>query len=123
MAVAAVHGLAVTGRAVAEAFTRRGYGVRVADDTPTADHARFAEAIGASVHDVSTAGGIGHFLDGVDVLVPAPGVPPHSAVIMAALSAGVPVRSETKQSTSSSSSARASVSSTRRHSGATLRCG
>jgi len=94
MAVAAVHGLAITGRAVAEAFTRRGYDVRVADDAPTDEHARFAAGIGAPVHDVSTAEGIAGFLAGVDLLVPAPGVPPHSPVIVAAVSAGVPVRSE-----------------------------
>ena len=94
MTVAAVHGLAITGRAVAEAFARRGYEVRVADDSPTDDHARFASGIGASVHDVSSAAGIAGFLRGVDVLVPAPGVPPRSAVIVAAIASGVPVRSE-----------------------------
>ena len=94
MAVAAVHGLAVTGRAVARAFVGRGYAVRVADDAPTGEHTRFAEGIGAAVHDVSAAGSIAAFLEGVDVLVPAPGVPPHSAVIVAAIAAGIPVRSE-----------------------------
>jgi len=94
MPVAAVHGLAITGRAVAEAFTRRGFGVRVADDHPTEAHAQFASGIGASIHDVSSADGIAAFLRDVDVLVPAPGVPPGSAVIMAAVAAGVPVRSE-----------------------------
>ena len=94
MAVAAVHGLAVTGRAVARAFVGRGYAVRVADDAPTGEHTRFAEGIGAAVHDVSAAGSIAAFLEGVDVLVPAPGVPPHSAVITAAIAAGIPVRSE-----------------------------
>ena len=94
MATAAVHGLAVTGTAVARAFVRRGFDVRVADDSPTADHARFAGEIGATLHDVSTPVGISRFLEGVDVLVPAPGVPPHSQVIVAALASGVPVRSE-----------------------------
>lgn len=94
MPVAAVHGLAITGRAVAEAFSRRGWLVRLADDAPTARHAELAAALGGVLHDVSTPGGIAAFLDGVDVLVPAPGVPPASAVISAALSTGVPVRSE-----------------------------
>ena len=94
MPVAAVHGLAVTGRAVAEAFTRRGWQVRLADDAPTASHADFAKGLGVGLHDVSNPGGVASFLDGVNVLVPAPGVPPHSAVVAAALGAGVPVRSE-----------------------------
>lgn len=94
MPVAAVHGLAVTGRAVAEAFTRRGWQVRVADDAPVIAHSGFAAAIGAVLHDVSTHDGVSAFLDGADVLVPAPGVPPRSAVVAGALAAGVPVRSE-----------------------------
>ena len=56
-------GLAVTGNAVARAFVRRGFDVRVADDSPTADHARFAVEIGATLHDVSTSIGIDRFLD------------------------------------------------------------
>ena len=63
MATAAVHGLAVTGTAVARAFVRRGFDVRVADDSPTADHARFAGEIVATLHDVSTPVGISRFLE------------------------------------------------------------
>ena len=37
MPVAAVFGLAVTGRAVAEAFRRRGFDVALADDVPVPD--------------------------------------------------------------------------------------
>lgn len=94
MPVAAVFGLAVTGRAVAEAFRRRGFDVVVADDVPVPAHAALASACGARLVDVATDDGLDAFLDGVDVLVPAPGVPPRSRVITRALAAGVPVRSE-----------------------------
>ncbi len=94
MPVAAVFGLAVTGRAVVEAFRRRGFDVVAADDVPVPGHAAFASAYGARLVDVATDDGLDGFLDGADVLVPAPGVPPRSRVIARALAAGVPVRSE-----------------------------
>jgi UDP-N-acetylmuramoylalanine--D-glutamate ligase len=94
MPAAAVLGLAVTGRAVTEAFRRRGFDVAVADDSPSPAHAEFAAATGARLVDVSSDRGIDSLLAGADVLVPAPGVPPHSRVIRRAAETGVPVRSE-----------------------------
>ena len=94
MPVAAVHGLAVTGQAVAGALVRHGWTVRVSDDRPAPAHAGFAASIGAHLHDVSAPGGIAGLLDGVDMVVPAPGVPPSNAVITTAVSMGIPVRSE-----------------------------
>lgn len=94
MPTAAVHGLAVTGRAVVAAFRARGWEVRVSDDALTDPHREFAAGVGARVVDVSASDGIGSLLDGADVLVPAPGVPPRSAVITRALATGVPVRTE-----------------------------
>lgn len=94
MPTAAVHGLAVTGRAVAEAFRRRGWQVRVSDDRATDDHRAFAATVGAEFVDVAGQEGPDGLLRGVEVLVPAPGVPPRSAVIARAASLGIPVRSE-----------------------------
>lgn len=94
MPVAAVHGLAITGRAVAEVLVRHGWTVRLADDRPSAEHAGFAAATGLALHDVTSPAGIAGFLDGADMLVPAPGVPPRNPVVVAADTAGVPVRSE-----------------------------
>ena len=94
MPVAAVHGLAVTGQAVAEALIRHGWTVRVSDDRPHPSHADFARKVGAELHDFDAAGGVAALLDGVDMLVPAPGVPPSNRVVVAAGSMGIPVRSE-----------------------------
>ena len=94
MPVAAVHGLAVTGRAVATAFRAHGWDVRVSDDRADASHRAFADSVGAVFVDVSAPGGTDALLLGADVLVPAPGVPPHSPVVAAALARSVPVRSE-----------------------------
>ena len=94
MPVAAVHGLAVTGRAVATAFRSHGWEVRVSDDRADASHAAFAHSVGATLVDVAATGGTDSLLLDADVLVPAPGGPPHSPVISAALAVGVPVRSE-----------------------------
>lgn len=94
MPVAAVFGLAVTGRAVAEAFRRRGFDVVLADDVPVPAHGEFAGQCGARLVDIASDAGLDSFLAGADVLVPAPGVPPHSRVIARAMEMGVPVRSE-----------------------------
>lgn len=94
MPTAAVHGLAITGRAVASAFRRHGWDVRVSDDNATDDHLSFASSVGAGFVDVSSADGIAGLLRGADVLVPAPGVPPRSTVISTAETMGIPVRSE-----------------------------
>jgi len=94
MPVAAVHGLAVTGQAVAEALARHGWTVRVSDDRPHPSHGELARSIGAVFHEVGADNGIDSLLDGADMLVPAPGVPPSNRVIVAAESMGIPVRSE-----------------------------
>lgn len=94
MPVAAVHGLAITGRSVARALVAHGWTVRLSDDRPTDDHRSFADSIGCAFVDISGGDGSAALLDGSDMLVPAPGVPPHNRIIAAAVAAGIPVRSE-----------------------------
>ena len=94
MPVAAVHGLAVTGRSVARALIAHGWRVRLSDDNPTDAHAAFASTIGAELVSAGGPGGVARVIDGVDMLVPAPGVPPRNPVVAAAVAAGLPVRSE-----------------------------
>jgi UDP-N-acetylmuramoylalanine--D-glutamate ligase len=94
MPVAAVHGLAVTGRAVATALVGHGWTVRLSDDRADPGHSAFAGSLGAAFHDVSSDAGLAALLDGVDILVPAPGVPPSNPVVRAADGRGIAVRSE-----------------------------
>ena len=94
MPVAAVHGLAVTGRAVATALAAHGWTVRLSDDRSDPGHEAFAATLGAGFHDVSTDAGLASLLDGADMLIPAPGVPPSNRVVRAAEDRGVAVRSE-----------------------------
>jgi UDP-N-acetylmuramoylalanine--D-glutamate ligase len=90
----AVLGLALTGEAVARALHQRGIELVLADDAPTQAHTDLAASLGASLVDVSNATGIDRFLNGVDTLLPAPGVPPHNPVVVRAGELNVVVRSE-----------------------------
>jgi len=90
----AVLGLALTGEAVARALHQRGIELVLADNAPTQAHHEFASSLGADMVDVSSADGIDRFLDGVDTLLPAPGVPPHNPVVVRAIERNVVVRSE-----------------------------
>ena len=89
-----VLGLAITGRAVARALAARGIAVVLADDRVSAEHRALAAEVGAELHDSSSPAGPEAFLDGVDTLLPAPGVPPLHPVIVRALAEGIPVRTE-----------------------------
>lgn len=90
----AVLGLAVAGSAVARALHARGVEVVLADDAFDGSHARLAEEIDAPVVDMGTSGAVEELLDGVDTLIPAPGVPPRHLVIATAINRGVTVRTE-----------------------------
>lgn len=90
----AVHGLALTGAAVARALVARGIDVVLADDRIDDGHRALAAETGATLHDSSTAEGVAALLDGVDTLMPAPGVPPRHATIVTALASGIRVRTE-----------------------------
>jgi len=89
---ALVLGFRRTGQAVARALVRRGVAVRVADDQPAAalgiDPAAWAD-VELRLGEDGPA-----LLDGVDVVVPSPGVPRTVPVLAAAVARGVPVRSE-----------------------------
>ena len=89
-----VFGLAITGAAAARALAVRGFEVVLSDDVITDEHQHLARELGCTIVPVVTQSDIAAFLDGVDVLIPAPGVAPHHRVIVEALARGVSVRTE-----------------------------
>lgn len=89
----AVFGLGVAGRATAQAFADRGYGIRLGDDFITDDMIAFADHIDAPLYSPSDQQ-IVQLLRGVDTLVPAPGIPPRHRVIEAATKAKIAIRTE-----------------------------
>ena len=90
----AVFGLALAGEAAARALTGRGLEVVLSDDAIVDEHRRLASELGCAIVPVATDSDIAAFLDGVDVLIPAPGVAPHHRVIVEALLRNVSVRTE-----------------------------
>ncbi len=90
----AVFGLALTGRAVATALSSRGIDIVVSDDVDTSDNRSFADLVNASWVSMGESTSIDRFLDGVDTLMPAPGVPLHHEVIRRALEKGISIRTE-----------------------------
>ena len=90
----AVLGLALTGTAVARAMSARGITLTLGDNRITDDHRSLAKEIGAALIDMNVAGAVDALLDGVDTLMPAPGVPPSHPAIVMALQRGIAVRSE-----------------------------
>jgi UDP-N-acetylmuramoylalanine--D-glutamate ligase len=90
----AVFGLARAGTATARALVGRGFDVVLADDALNATHHQFANELGCRLIDVSSSSGRQEFLDGVDTLVPAPGVPPRHLLIQEALNTEITVRTE-----------------------------
>jgi len=90
----AVFGLALAGEAAARELTGRGLEVVLSDDAIVDEHRRLASELGCAIVPVATDSDIAAFLDGVDVLIPAPGVAPHHRVIVEALLRNVSVRTE-----------------------------
>lgn len=90
----AVFGLAITGAAAARALAVRGIDVVLSDDAITDEQRHLASELGCTIVPVVTQSDIAAFLDGVDVLIPAPGVAPHHRVIDSALARGISVRTE-----------------------------
>jgi UDP-N-acetylmuramoylalanine--D-glutamate ligase len=90
----AVFGLALAGAAAARALVARGIEVVLSDDAITDEHRRLAHELGCTIIPVVTQSEIVSFLEGIDVLIPAPGVAPHHQVIVEALVRGVSVRTE-----------------------------
>jgi UDP-N-acetylmuramoylalanine--D-glutamate ligase len=90
----AVFGLAIAGAAAARALAVRGIKVVLSDDVITDEQRHLASELGCTIVPVATQSDIAAFLDGVDVLIPAPGVAPHHRVIVEALARGISVRTE-----------------------------
>ena len=90
----AVFGLAIAGAAAARALVVRGIEVVLSDDAITDEHRHLARELGCTIVPAVTQSDIAAFLDGVDVLIPAPGVAPHHRVIVEALARGISVRTE-----------------------------
>jgi UDP-N-acetylmuramoylalanine--D-glutamate ligase len=87
---ALVLGLAVSGRAAAQALARRGVDVVVVDRSPNADPGRLA---GAGV-EVRLGTEEESLLEGVELVVKSPGVPAESPLAAAASARGIPLWSE-----------------------------
>lgn len=94
MSRALVYGFAVAGRATARALLARGWEVVVADDRPGDGSADAAAELGVPYVVPADDSERSALLDGVDLVAPSPGVPETHPLVLAALEAGVPVRSE-----------------------------
>jgi len=91
---ALVVGLAVTGRAVVDAFMRRGVHVVAVDDKPS-EAARVAAADrGIDLVEAPDAARLSELVANVDLVVPSPGVPRHHNIYALADAAGVQLASE-----------------------------
>lgn len=90
----AVFGMAVTGKAVAKNLVERGVSVVVSDDKLTTEHHQLAQSIGCEIAQVTDARSVSAFLNDVDTLLPAPGVPPKHSVLQTAQDLGISVRTE-----------------------------
>ena len=86
----AIFGLALTGSAAARALVARGIEVVLSDDVVIDQHHHLARELGCTIVPVVTQSDVVAFLDGIDVLIPAPGVPPHHRVIVEALARRLP---------------------------------
>lgn len=87
---ALVLGLAVTGRAAAQALAERGVEVVAADRSPDADAGRLEE-LGVEVHLGTEEEGL---LEGIGLVVKNPGVPAESPLAAATVARGIPLWSE-----------------------------
>lgn len=91
---ALVHGIAVTGEALARALAARGWAVVLADDAPTAAKRAAAASLGTTLVESPAAGHLAELVGAADMVCPAPGVPETHPLIHAAVAAGVPIRTE-----------------------------
>ena len=93
-----VVGLRMTGSAVARSFLSRGAQVTVVEERPGAHgYAELRDellAVGARIVESPAQSEWRSLVEGVDLVVPSPGVPPSHAVMIAALNQGVPVRGD-----------------------------
>jgi UDP-N-acetylmuramoylalanine--D-glutamate ligase len=89
-----VLGAAVSGRAAARLANRLGHEVRVYDANPAA-----AASMTTEVEDVHSGLWVRELLDGIDLVVPSPGIPDHAPPIVDALDSGAIVWSELELAT------------------------
>jgi UDP-N-acetylmuramoylalanine--D-glutamate ligase len=91
-ATVAVVGYGKSGRAAAELLRRRGAHVRVTDSSPLEKLGALAQEIPGGARWIGSEDA--RVLDGCDLLVPSPGVPPRNPIFSAARARGVPILAE-----------------------------
>jgi UDP-N-acetylmuramoylalanine--D-glutamate ligase len=89
-----VYGLAITGEAVVGELLAHGYEVIVADDAPDEAKRRSAESLGVQFVTAPSPDETAQLVAASTFVCPAPGVPETHDVVVAALAAGVPLRTE-----------------------------
>ena len=91
---ALMYGVAIAGDALAEQLIRRGWSVLLADDAPSALTRSRAAALGAALVESPNDAETARLVAEADIVCPAPGVPETHAVVLAAIAAGKPLRTE-----------------------------
>lgn len=91
---ALVYGIALAGDALAAQLARRGWKLVIADDAATDAKRELAAAFGSPLIEAPTAARIAELVAAADMVCPAPGVAETHAVVLAALGAGTPLRTE-----------------------------
>ncbi len=89
-----VYGVAVAGQAVMRALVARNIDVVAADDDVTPHKQGVCEELGVELHASPSAAAIEQLVASVDFVAPAPGVAESHTVVLAALAADKPLRTE-----------------------------
>jgi UDP-N-acetylmuramoylalanine--D-glutamate ligase len=89
-----VHGIAITGEAMARALAARGEDLVLADDAPSARATDLADELGVELVVSPDLEQVERLVGSVTMVLPAPGVPETHAVVTTAQALGVPVRTE-----------------------------
>ena len=91
---ALIYGIALAGNALAAQLARRGWTLVIADDVATEAKRQMAAAMDTELIESPTAEQMANLVGAADIVCPAPGVPETHAVVLAALAAGKPLRTE-----------------------------
>lgn len=89
-----VYGVAVAGEAVMRALVARHFDVIAADDDVTPHKQTVCDELGIALHVAPSAATIEHLVSSVDFVAPAPGVAESHTVVLAAMAAAKPLRTE-----------------------------
>ena len=89
-----VHGFAIAGESTARALRSHGHDVVVTDDAIDRAKEQRAAAAGFSIAPLPAGNALDAFVEGFDLIAPAPGVPEHHALIECAQRLGVAISSE-----------------------------